>query len=35
MSFGDETYPPGKGRLTYGNYLKVPEFVGLNMPVGA
>src|SRR6266480_1851120 len=29
MSFGDEKYPPGKGRLTYGSYLKVPELIGL------
>lgn len=29
MSFGDEKYPPGKGRLTYGSYLKVPELIKL------
>ncbi len=29
MSFGDEKYPPGKGRLTYGSYLKVPELIEL------
>jgi tryptophan 2,3-dioxygenase len=29
MSFGDEKYPAGKGRLTYGSYLKVPELIKL------
>jgi tryptophan 2,3-dioxygenase len=29
MSFGDEKYPPGKGRLTYGSYLKVPDLIKL------
>ncbi|HZS48606.1 MAG TPA: tryptophan 2,3-dioxygenase family protein [Blastocatellia bacterium] len=29
MSFGDEKYAPGKGRLTYGSYLKVPELLAL------
>lgn len=29
MSFGDEQYPPGKGELTYGSYLKIPELTSL------
>jgi len=29
MSFGDEKYAPGQGRLTYGSYLKVPEMLAL------
>jgi tryptophan 2,3-dioxygenase len=29
MSFGDEKYPPGKGRLTYGSYLKVADLIKL------
>lgn len=29
MSFGDDQYPPGKGKLTYGSYLQIPEITSL------
>ena len=33
MSFDDKEHPPGKGAISYGSYLKVPDLIGLQQLV--
>jgi tryptophan 2,3-dioxygenase len=33
MSFDDQEHPPGKGAISYGSYLKVPDLIGLQQLV--
>jgi len=33
MSFDESTHPPGKGAISYGSYLRVPDLIGLQQVV--